>query len=146
MSFNPQEYKNEWLKALLRRRRDEWLAENGPCRWCGSWADLEVDHIDPATKCYSVSRLWGWSADRRNTELMKCQPLCVACHAIKTKKERQEAARERTSRAEHGTRRMYDKGKCRCDACKLWRRDAQRDLNARKKQSRPDGVMATHLD
>jgi 5-methylcytosine-specific restriction endonuclease McrA len=75
-------YQNAWLK----NRRNAWLAENGPCRICGSWEQLEVDHIEPLTK--EAHRIWGWTAERREAELAKCQALCRACHELKTAREK----------------------------------------------------------
>ncbi|AXH46549.1 HNH endonuclease [Gordonia phage RobinSparkles] len=71
-------YQNEWLK----KRRNEWLKENGPCVKCGSWENLEVDHKDRSKKI--TSSVWSWSAEKRNKELAKCQVLCKSCHLEKT--------------------------------------------------------------
>jgi len=73
-----RQYQNEWLK---KRRRD-WLAENGPCVDCGSWAELEVDHLDPAVKV--THRVWSWSSEKRKAELAKCVVRCEPCHSLRT--------------------------------------------------------------
>ena len=39
-------YQREWLA----RRRKAWFDLNGPCIKCGSWDDLELDHINPKDK------------------------------------------------------------------------------------------------
>ena len=75
-----------------QRNRDKWLLENGPCQKCGSWDNLEVDHIDPSTKDPLVGypcpqSFWTWSPERRAVELAKCQVLCTNCHKIKTSEE-----------------------------------------------------------
>lgn len=93
-------YQREWI----RQRRARWLAENGPCQFCGSIDRLEVDHIDPALKI--SHNLWSWSAPRREAELAKCRVLCYSCH-----KKRHECS--------HGTRRRYSVFRCRCAACTL---------------------------
>lgn len=72
------EYQREWYQA----RRQAWFAENGPCKRCGSWENLELDHIDPSTK--SHHRIWSWAKDRREAELAKCQVLCRKCHVRKS--------------------------------------------------------------
>jgi 5-methylcytosine-specific restriction endonuclease McrA len=64
--------------ARMQRRRADWLTANGPCKKCGSWKDLEVDHVDPASKV--SHRIWSWSDARRAIELAKCQVLCATCH------------------------------------------------------------------
>lgn len=72
-------YQNAWLK----RRRLEWLKANGPCRSCGAPDNLEVDHVDPATK--TSHRIWSLTKAKRELELAKCQPLCRSCHREKTR-------------------------------------------------------------
>jgi len=66
------------LAKVLARRR-QWLQDNGPCRRCGSWHELEVHHRDPRDKI--SHNIWSWRADRRAAELLKCDPICQACHA-----------------------------------------------------------------
>ena len=80
----------------IRQIRQQWIDENGPCRECGSFLDLEVDHIDPSTKDPLLvgkrkgvqQNLWFWSRSRREVELAKCQVLCHWCHKAKTQRER----------------------------------------------------------
>lgn len=97
-------YARDWI----RRRRADWMAANGPCRQCGSWDRLEVDHIDPAQKV--THAVWSWSDERRAVELAKCQPLCHECHKAKT------IAQIRRDPG-HGTRARYNRG-CKCDDCR----------------------------
>lgn len=47
MSYKDKERNREYNHARRLRYREQWLADNGPCSNCGSWADLEIDHIDP---------------------------------------------------------------------------------------------------
>lgn len=68
------------------KRRTEWFAANGPCRRCGSWDDLEVDHIDPSTKV--PGDLWSRPKDRMEAELAGCQALCQTCHREKSAAEK----------------------------------------------------------
>lgn len=75
------EYQNRWTQ----KRRTDWLRANGPCRHCGSWEDLEVDHIDPKGK--HTHRIWTLKESKRNKELRNCQPLCRSCHFDKTGRE-----------------------------------------------------------
>lgn len=77
---NPEEqrqYQREWLA----QRRSKWFAEK-TCVECGSPDDLRLDHVDPAQKV--DHRIWSWSRERRDTELAKCQVLCLRCHVKKT--------------------------------------------------------------
>jgi hypothetical protein len=74
-----REYKRKWIA----KRRADWLADNGPCIRCGSWDDLEVDHIDQGKKV--AHKVWSWSQARRDAELAKCQVLCKGCHLDKSR-------------------------------------------------------------
>ena len=109
--------------AWITRRRDEWIAENGPCQRCGSTEDLEVDHVDPATKSMNPTAIWGKSKLVRMRELAKCQVLCKRCHGEKT------AAQFRIEH-EHGTEGRYGKG-CRCDGCRAAHTARGADYRAR---------------
>ena len=80
-------YKNKVDKAKIDKartasRRDEWFKANGPCRKCGSWERLELDHVQRNLKL--GHRIWSWSADKTVAELVKCQVLCHRCHRKKT--------------------------------------------------------------
>ncbi len=82
-----KEYALQYVKRYRQTLRDLWLIDNGPCRECGSWDDLEIDHIDPSTKdprLFNGGSIWNWSAERRSEELAKCQVLCCDCHMAKT--------------------------------------------------------------
>lgn len=104
----------------MKQARTEWLLANGPCN-CGSWEDLQVDHIDPNLKV--SHRIWSWSPARRAAELAKCQTLCLPCHKRKTREEWFE------KKAPHGTNARYvsQNHRCRCSEC----RDAHRITNAK---------------
>ena len=82
MPYKDKAEQNRYCLERIQRFRRKWLADNGPCRICGSWIDLEVDHVDPQTKV--SHRVWSWAAERRNAELAKCQPLCHVCHKHKS--------------------------------------------------------------
>lgn len=113
-------YQAEWQRS----HRMKWMEDNGPCRHCGSWDDLELDHIDPSTKV--SNSVWSWSEVRRNEELAKCQPLCKRCHKAKTLLQ--------TSiplDLHHGTYSCWKKKKCRCDRCVSAQREYKRDYRAR---------------
>lgn len=119
--------KRDYQLAWIQRRRDDWIAENGPCARCGSQEDLQVDHIDPATKSMNPARIWSLSAAKREAELVKCQVLCGACHREKTQV-------ELSFIPEHGTRARYarkDEYKCRCPLC----RAANAEYEARRRHA-----------
>lgn len=77
-----KEYIRKWQRECLKRRRQAWLRENGPCVKCGSTERLEVDHINPAEK--KTHAVWSWKQERRMAELKKCQVLCYKCHKKKS--------------------------------------------------------------
>lgn len=54
----------------------------GKCVLCGATEDLELDHIDPATKW--KHRVFSYSWPKIEAELKKCQILCAPCHFQKT--------------------------------------------------------------
>jgi len=71
-----------------KRLKGEWIADNGPCKKCGSDVMLQIDHIDPSLKV--THNIWSWSKERRGIELAKCQVLCHDCHSQKSRLEKYE--------------------------------------------------------
>ena len=71
-------YQRQWMA----NRRASWIAQNGPCTDCGTWDDLQVDHVEAKTKI--THRIWSWSRVRREAELAKCVVRCRICHERKT--------------------------------------------------------------
>jgi hypothetical protein len=82
MPYKDPERQREYMRQWVASRRAEWLAMNGPCVDCKSWADLEVDHVDASAKV--THRVWSWSKVRREAELAKCVVRCTSCHQKKT--------------------------------------------------------------
>lgn len=82
MTSDRRDYLRLYQKGWIRKKREDWLKANGPCRQCGSGERLEVDHIDPAQKVSHT--VWSWKPERREEELKKCQVLCRVCHRKKT--------------------------------------------------------------
>jgi 5-methylcytosine-specific restriction endonuclease McrA len=119
--YDKKKYQREWLQA----RRTTWIQENGPCKVCGTWDNLEVDHIDPSEKQIKISTIWSRSQEVRDKELAKCQVLCKSCHLNKTKSQRK--------KPEHGMVTMYDNYKCRCDLCKEAKRKKEMKYRNPKK-------------
>lgn len=92
-----EKYRQQYLqRAQIRRERlrsefrTNMLAylSNKACIECGE-ADmrvLEMDHIDPAQKKFSVSQAvkLGYSWQEVLEELKKCQILCANCHKRRT--------------------------------------------------------------
>jgi 5-methylcytosine-specific restriction endonuclease McrA len=106
------EAKRQYQKEWTRKRRKKWFDANGPCVKCGSWFELEADHIDPSTKLMNPGALWNLSDKNpvRIAELAKLQVLCSDCHMEKT-------IEESSLDPIHGTYITgYGRG-CRCADC-----------------------------
>lgn len=119
MTYSDKNKQREYQRAFLRRRREKWLADNGPCRVCGSTKNLTVDHKESKDKV--THNVWSWSEVRRSAELAKCQVLCESCHKKKTLENQEYAVN-----AEHGNYTMYVKYKCKCRLCVEWKRRSNR--------------------
>lgn len=89
-----KEYMRKYQLEWMRKRRQDWIDENGPCVHCGSDQDLEVDHIDASTKVWTPAKIWSRKQEDRDAELAKCQVLCEDCHKKKTLKSREHARGE----------------------------------------------------
>jgi 5-methylcytosine-specific restriction endonuclease McrA len=120
-----KERKAELERMRYQRKRKKAIEIlGGICKSCGSTKKLEIDHIDPDLKSFSVGS--GWSRSDFFEELKKCQLLCSSCHKNKTfgpiRKKRK-----------HGTHAMHTRGKCRCQQCKDFFNQYKRELRARKR-------------
>ena len=91
-------YRRDYYRRLYFVSRMEAIERlGGCCIRCGYKADLralQIDHIDPTTRAFHVSRTGNYSFRNGFTpaalqELGKCQLLCANCHAIKTCVDRQ---------------------------------------------------------
>ena len=108
--------------------RKAWAVERlgGKCAKCGSTEELEFDHIDPATKSFTVaSRLDTGRIELLELELKKCQLLCLDCHNEKTAYEIGSGPI-----VDHGYV-MYCKKKCRCDVCRKGNAAYQRSYQSK---------------
>ena len=56
----------------------------GSCVVCGATEGLQIDHLDPDQKSFTLGKLWSASQERFLDELSKCQLLCDDCHKVKT--------------------------------------------------------------
>ena len=97
----------EYMKKYSANRRLKALdILGGCCSKCGSQDGLEIHHIDPSTKSFTLGSGWHHAWPKIEAELKKCEILCEQCH-IKHHK----------SKAEHGTVQRYWRG-CKCVECK----------------------------
>jgi hypothetical protein len=92
----------------------------GACVVCGSNEDLNFDHVNSKTKNFDVSANWARRWDVLVIELDKCQLLCRPHHKEKTRTSKDHVGgHNKILNVEHGTPIMYHAYGCRCDPCRL---------------------------
>ncbi len=120
------------LERYHRLRKEAIDQLGGCCVGCGSRENLELDHIDPKSKSFEVSKFLSVSLEDFRKELKKCQLLCRKCHVKKTLKEQ-----GKLPTGTHGTLSTYSHGKCRCQKCKdtwnAYSRKYKREWRKRKR-------------
>lgn len=146
MPYSSKENNSECKRKLLKGRKDAWFSKNGPCQHCGTWDNLQVDHIDPSQKAFSIN--WGIRIDVLEIELAKCQALCKPCHIKRSAEQKRKRIEELKGRHpvsaairdggvpgifKHGTRNGYVYHRCRCEGC----RKAMNDY-ATERRKRPE--------
>lgn len=113
MSTAPLEYSRAYQNKRNAERRS-WAIKTlgGKCVVCGSRDRLEIDHIDPSTKSFTISGASSASNERFEREVRKCQLLCRRHHHEKTVRERG----FKMAAGTHGTLSAYRY--CKCDLCR----------------------------
>ena len=119
---------NEYMKERWRKRRVEAeLFLGGKCVICGVSEDLEFDHINPATKLYTIAKASSFSEKRFWEEVKKCQLLCKEHHYEKSRINKDyRGGHNKILDPQHGTSIMYNREKCKCDLCKDWKRKSRK--------------------
>lgn len=117
---NVTKTRNEYMRNYMLKRYHKLRHEiveflGGVCIKCGSDENLEIDHIKPNSKKFSIGDYWSVASNKLEAELAKCQLLCKACHLKKTKKDLRSQAKDRAGPIVHGNR-GYWRG-CRCTSC-----------------------------
>jgi|SRR6185437_9146846 len=130
MGLSVEQKNSNMLARYHERKRQALTLLGGACVQCGTTEDLEFDHIDPATKTFTITERIFRTWDQLLPELAKCQLLCETCHAAKTNEHYKLQAARRPPRAKqlalpvrvpsvaHGSAAMYNHYKCRCPACR----------------------------
>ena len=122
-----KQYLRDYNRKWIRDRRLEWVLANGPCKHCGSWESLEVDHIKREDKTMHTASIWSRTKEVRDKELANCQILCKSCHLKKTISEVDYPG------LVHGTSNGYDHFKCRCEECGAAKKNRSIEYRSRKK-------------
>lgn len=103
-----KEYMRNYMREYSAKRRLKALEYlGGVCVDCGLKDGLEIHHIDPETKSFTLASGWHHAWDKIVVELQKCEVLCDSCHKNRHKVVHQ-----------HGDVRKYWQG-CKCASCKL---------------------------
>ena len=133
MRTDPDAY-NEYMRDYMAERYRARMAFaherlGGKCAKCGSTDDLQLDHVDPSTKEFTIAKkAAGVSEERFLRELAKCQLLCKTCHNLKSIAETgKQPVGER-----HGTISMATHRRCRCEPCLEVRRKYNREGRAKR--------------
>ena len=106
----------DWCFSILGRK----------CAKCGTTDNLEMDHINPETKLFTISsKMAPKHRARVYEELKKCQALCSECHAKKTASENSISFKKNRDEC-HGTLSQYSRYGCRCEACRNVYREFRR--------------------
>lgn len=107
-------------------------ALGGCCVNCGSIDNLEIDHIDPSTKKFYISKVWARVTKiELDEELTKCQILCKSCHLYKTS---EDLSYERGWA--HGTQYGWMKKGCLCNLCLANKRTWHTERNKKRRKGK----------
>lgn len=125
---NSKEYMRTYmLKRYHKRINDAKQLLGGKCIKCGTQDNLQFDHINPATKLYTIANVWNYRKEILDIEISKCQLLCEKCHEEKTLNDLGRVSAKNT----HGTLSSYKY--CRCDLCKQVKADHYKQWRAKRK-------------
>ena len=108
MSRKDRDAYNAYMRVYMKERYQAFKAEilsrlGGACKECGSIIGLEMHHVEPSKKKFTISTAWSQRAEILDVEIAKCILLCGDCHKV-------------VHGAKHGGERLYRSG-CRCGPC-----------------------------
>lgn len=131
MSKTSNEYHRKYnLERYHRIRQESFVILGGKCARCDCIpTDFILDHKDPATKTFDISSGFARSKKDYDSELMKCQILCLKCNSSKTIEERG----QKDARITHGTLSSYKY--CKCVLCRAAKSEWMRNYNLRRKHA-----------
>jgi 5-methylcytosine-specific restriction endonuclease McrA len=115
------------LKRYHSRRKEAIVFLGNCCVLCGSTDELELDHINPENKAFSIAKLWGCKKQKFWDEIKKCQLLCKSCHIKKTLLEQDKLS----AREKHGHISCYRY--CKCSLCRNAKNEYMREWKRKNK-------------
>ena len=132
----PSKNYNEYMAKYMLRRYHQRRADaidllGGECVVCGTEDRLEIDHIDPTLKSFSIPKLWSVSQKRFDEELSKCQLLCKFHHEEKSVNEHG----KKRAKGTHGTVSSYRY--CKCPECKAAKSAYMKEYHKKRKLAGP---------
>lgn len=92
MGQTKEEY-NAYMREYMLKRYHKRMAYarellGNKCAKCGKTEKLDIDHIDPTKKSFTIANIIGNCPEKKLLEeLKKCQLLCRDCHVKKTRKD-----------------------------------------------------------
>ena len=115
MAYTGQK-KIDYQLSWMAKRKQEYMNKYGPCIFCGTSGKLEIHHVDADQKV--SHKIWSWSKERIEHELLGCVIICRDCHIKFHSLEKR--------KVEHGKLNTYEKYKCRCPKCRAVKSEAMR--------------------
>lgn len=84
------EYQRKYQKKRYHGRKKQAIKMlGGKCTVCGTTRGLELDHKNPDTKKFNVTKLWSVPEEEFKREVRKCKLLCKKHHRERTSKQRE---------------------------------------------------------
>ena len=121
-------YMKDYMLARYHKRMSEAKTKlGGKCFKCNSIENLQLDHINPQTKNFTVAKLWNSKKEVFDLEIGKCQLLCEKCHEEKTLLDMGKVSAKIT----HGTLSSYRY--CKCKICKKAKSEYMQEFRKKKK-------------
>lgn len=119
--------KEYMLRRYHKKMTEAKLKLGNKCFKCNCTENLQLDHIDPESKNFTIAKLWNSKPEIFNAELAKCQLLCLKCHQEKTLLDMGRISAKNT----HGTLSSYRY--CKCSLCRKANTEYVRMKRAKKK-------------
>ena len=123
------------LRRYHQRHTEAIIQLGGKCAKCNARKNLDIDHIDPSQKTYTIGNILVSAPEARyKKELAKCQLLCKKHHIQKTRNEQTVG---------HGGG-LTGVRRCWCELCAPLKRDYsnkwRREKRRREREAKTNGA------